>query len=144
MHFLEWKLISLKVSLKFVPKVPVSNIPALVRLGQRQAIIWTNDVYWRIYASLGFNVLEMRFPSSVIGLLRLCREIVLQDVNIGEIPQPILVVYKTHTDCTPHTTISNRWPGVHADVHITHVLQCGFLHNSKGCAIRTKSIPIYS
>ena len=28
----------------------------------RQAIIWTNDglVYWRIYASLGFNELTVR------------------------------------------------------------------------------------
>ena len=45
-------LISIKISLKFVPKSQINNIPALVqimawrRLGDkplRQAIIWTND-----------------------------------------------------------------------------------------------------
>ena len=41
--------ISLQISLKFVPKVPINNIPALVQIlpwrrsGDRQAIIWTND-----------------------------------------------------------------------------------------------------
>ena len=32
--------ISINISLKFVPKVPINNIPALV---EREAIIWTND-----------------------------------------------------------------------------------------------------
>ena len=43
-------LISIKISLIFVPKVPINNIPALVQIGsdglspgRRQAIIWTND-----------------------------------------------------------------------------------------------------
>ena len=36
--------ISLKISLKFVPKVRINNIPALVQMAwQQQAIIWTND-----------------------------------------------------------------------------------------------------
>ena len=39
--------ISIKISLKFVPKGPINNIPALVHNGlapaRRQAIIWTND-----------------------------------------------------------------------------------------------------
>ena len=40
-------LVSLKISLKFVPKVPLNNIPGLVRImaWHRQAIIWTNDGY---------------------------------------------------------------------------------------------------
>ena len=54
--------ISLKISLKFVPKVRFNNLPALVKimawsrsrlyLSQR----WLN--YWRIYASLGLNELK--------------------------------------------------------------------------------------
>ena len=54
--------LSITISLKFVPKGPTNNIPALVPdnglgLNRRQAIIWTNDglVYWCIYASLGLN-----------------------------------------------------------------------------------------
>ena len=37
--------ISIKISLKFVPKVPIDNIPALVQImaWRRQVIIWTND-----------------------------------------------------------------------------------------------------
>ena len=51
--------ISVKISLNFVPMGPIDNIPALVQMGRRQAIICTNvDVfYWRIYSSLGLNEL---------------------------------------------------------------------------------------
>ena len=34
--------ISIKISLKFVPRGPINNIPALVQPTRRQAIIWTN------------------------------------------------------------------------------------------------------
>ena len=56
-----WILIN--IPLKFIPKDPIDNIPALVWIilvpNRRQAIIWTNGglVYWRIYVSLGFNKL---------------------------------------------------------------------------------------
>ena len=45
--------ISIKISLKFVPRGPINNIPTLVQT-RRQAIIWTNYglVCWCIYASL--------------------------------------------------------------------------------------------
>ena len=33
--------IAIKISLKFVPRSPVNNIPALFQI--MQAIIWTND-----------------------------------------------------------------------------------------------------
>ena len=52
-----------RISLKFVPKVRINNIPALV-----QIMAWRRPgdkpfsepmmVYWRIYASLGLNVLK--------------------------------------------------------------------------------------
>ena len=41
--------ISINISLKFVPKGPINNIPALVQIMasvapvRRQAIVWTND-----------------------------------------------------------------------------------------------------
>ena len=39
--------IPIKISMKFVPKGPINNIPALVQImawrRRRQAIIWTND-----------------------------------------------------------------------------------------------------
>ena len=41
--------IPIKISLKFVPKGPINNMPALVQImawrrpARRQAIIWTND-----------------------------------------------------------------------------------------------------
>ena len=54
--------ITIKISLKFVPKSPINNIPALVQIMSwcRQgdkAIFSTNDGlhYWCIYASLGPN-----------------------------------------------------------------------------------------
>ena len=55
--------ISIKISLNFVPKGSINNIPALVQIiawTRRQVIIWTNDalVYWRIYASLVLNELK--------------------------------------------------------------------------------------
>ena len=47
-----------KISLKFIPKGPINNIPSLV-----QVMAWRHYlnqwwlVYWRIYASLGLNEL---------------------------------------------------------------------------------------
>ena len=60
--------IAIKISLKFVPKGPINNIPALVQimafapLSRRQVIISTSDgiVYWRKYASLVLNELVNR------------------------------------------------------------------------------------
>ena len=52
--------ISLKISLKIVPRVPINNIPALVQMmvwhrpGDK-AFVWIN---WGIYASLGLNELN--------------------------------------------------------------------------------------
>ena len=57
--------ISIKISLKFVLKGPVNKIPALVQIKawRRQATShYLNQwwlVYWRIYASLGFNELTV-------------------------------------------------------------------------------------
>ena len=65
MHFLEWKWwFSLKISLKFVPKLRINNILALI-----QIMTWRNQaashylrqwwlVYWRIHASLGLSKLR--------------------------------------------------------------------------------------
>ena len=69
MHFLEWKkYISIEISLKFVPKGPINNIPALV-----QIMAWRRSgdkplsepmmaspglIYWHIYASLCLNELN--------------------------------------------------------------------------------------
>ena len=63
MHFLEWRSpwISIDISLKFVPKVQINNIPSLdlddgLVLTRRQAIISTNNgKLTDIYASLGLN-----------------------------------------------------------------------------------------
>ena len=63
MHFLHWKWISIKNSLKFVPKSPVYYIPALVqvmawrRLGDKPFLNRWWVVYRQIYALLGLNVL---------------------------------------------------------------------------------------
>ena len=51
----------IKISLNFVPKDPINKIPALhgsdngLAPVRRQAIIWTNDVYWCIYALLSLS-----------------------------------------------------------------------------------------
>ena len=57
MHFLELKWISIEISLKFVPKDPINNIPALVqimawrRLGDKPlpdpVMTQFNDAYMR-------------------------------------------------------------------------------------------------
>ena len=56
--------ISMQISLKFVPKGPIDNKPALVQvMAWRQtgnkATTWTNadGVHWRIYAALGWDEL---------------------------------------------------------------------------------------
>ena len=101
MHFLEWKLwISVEISLKFVPKCPISNIPAL--LGADQATIhYLNKwwlVYWRIYASLGLNEL--------ISILNVCIRI----YATANYPSPILVkqfhLILLHTESVKHTRYS--------------------------------------
>ena len=51
---------------EFVPNGSIDNIPALVQImapNRRQAIIWTNDGYRHIYASLGINELISAFFS---------------------------------------------------------------------------------
>ena len=57
--------ISIKISLKFIPKSPIVNIPALIQImvawcrlvpARRQAIVWIND-YRCIYAPVGLNKL---------------------------------------------------------------------------------------
>ena len=56
-------MISIKISLKFVPKIPINNISALVQItawrqpGDKPFIIWTNDgqitdAYMRHLASM--------------------------------------------------------------------------------------------
>ena len=57
--------ISIKISLRFVPKGSISNIFSIGLYNglapvRRQAIIWTNDglVYWRTYAPLGLSELK--------------------------------------------------------------------------------------
>ena len=51
------KMFPIKISLKFVPKRPINNIPSLV-----QIMAWrrTNDdpAQWHIYVSLGLNELK--------------------------------------------------------------------------------------
>ena len=55
--------IALKITLQFVPKVPINNIPALVQISAWRrwgASHYLNQwwlVYWRIYASLGLKEL---------------------------------------------------------------------------------------
>ena len=56
---------SIKISLKFVPKGPFNNIPALVQIvalrrpGDKPLSEQWWLVYWRIYASLGLNELTL-------------------------------------------------------------------------------------
>ena len=47
---------SIRISWKYVPKIPVNNKPALV-LDRQQAIIWTNgdQLYWCILVSPGLD-----------------------------------------------------------------------------------------
>ena len=59
----------IQISLKFVPRSPIDNKPALVQLmAWRQAITWTNadPVYWRIYAALGGDELSTVRNASLI------------------------------------------------------------------------------
>ena len=63
-YFNENICISIKISLKFVPRGLIDNKVTLVQImvwHRWRAIIWTNDglVYWCIYASLGLNELTV-------------------------------------------------------------------------------------
>ena len=63
--FIENVRISIKISLKIVPKGPINNISALFQMMacRRPGIIWTNGglIYWRVYASPGLNELNCRW-----------------------------------------------------------------------------------
>ena len=55
MHFLEWECLNtIKISLKFVPKGPINNIPPLVQAPSNYLNQWLL-VYRRIYVSLRLN-----------------------------------------------------------------------------------------
>ena len=52
-------IISIKISLKFVPKGPINNIPALVQMmAWRHYLNQWCLVYWHMYASVGLNELN--------------------------------------------------------------------------------------
>ena len=56
--------ISIKISVKFVPKGPINNIPALVEIMTwRHCLNQWWLIYWRMYASLGLNELMTKFGS---------------------------------------------------------------------------------
>ena len=63
--------ISINISLIFVPKVPINNIPTLV-----QIMAWRHYLnqwwlfYWRIYASLGLDELNVTRINKTTPLLR--------------------------------------------------------------------------
>ena len=64
-------IISIKISLKFVPKGPINNIPALVQImawrrpGNKPLSEAMMVIYWRIYESLGLNELIMCSERSI-------------------------------------------------------------------------------
>ena len=69
----DYDIISMKISLKFVPKCPIDNQSALVqimawrRIGESRYLNQWRLVYWRIYASFSPNELtESRIPVSTI------------------------------------------------------------------------------
>ena len=63
--------ISLEISLKFVPKVPIDNIPALVQIKAQGAIQATSHYlnqwwlfYWWIYASISLNEFKVQWTAN--------------------------------------------------------------------------------
>ena len=59
----------IEIFLKFAPKGPINIIPALVQIGRRQAIIWTNDgqftdAYMQHWASMN----QQNLSSGIIFL----------------------------------------------------------------------------
>ena len=78
--------ISTNISLKFVPKGLINNIPALVqiRLGADQATShYLNQwwlIYWRIYASLGLN--ELKWTYQLNTRSQICPSIFTFAINL--------------------------------------------------------------
>ena len=62
--------ILIKISLKFVSKVPIDNISALVKIIRRRAIIWTNadPIHCRIYAALEGSELSVHVYTVLLSL----------------------------------------------------------------------------
>ena len=73
--------IVLKISLKFVPKVRINNIPALVQMmawrrpGDKPLSEQWWSVYWRIYASLSLN--ELTGPACNMKLLYILGHVII-------------------------------------------------------------------
>ena len=101
---------SLKISLKFIAKVPINNIPALVQI---VAWIGTDQVtshyqnewwldYWCIYASLSLNelIIDKFWPSIVSKsksiLLTVLPLLMVRLLLVGLIYLSHLVVYLSH------------------------------------------------
>ena len=92
-HFREWNFfILIRISLKFVPRAPINNIPALIGSAWPASShchirLWL--VYWRIYASLGLNELKslhLTWSSCASKFLSIFKWIVLTLEYNGGVP----------------------------------------------------------
>ena len=66
--------ITIRISVKFVPRSPIDNRPALVQVMARQAVTLTDadPVHWRIYAALGGDELK-KYTYVVMNIIVWCR-----------------------------------------------------------------------
>ena len=98
--------ISIKISMKFVSKDSINNIPTLVKIMawcpiRWKAIIWTYDgvAYWRIYASLDPNELNWFILSTVIICYWELRKTKLHvDVEVPETQLTLCIFKKIYSN----------------------------------------------
>ena len=123
--------ISIKISLKFVPKGPINNIPALVQImawrrpGDKPLsepiLVSLGLVYWHIYALLGLNELTHWCPNVTCNYL--LTKITHTDANCD---------ITLHLCCTCHWHIKNCfmvkisliWIRCLSDSSVIHLLLC--------------------
>ena len=108
MHFHEWKVwISINISLKFVPKAPVNNSPALV-----QIMAWHRPVYGCIYQRS-----RLRRPISKI------RMILLMDAKISIVTK--IIMFAVRPICTQDAIF--KMSSVSPDIYTTQLQWCNRL-----------------
>ena len=107
MHFHEWKVwISINISLKFVPKAPVNNSPALV-----QIMAWHRPVYGCIYQRS-----RLRRPISKI------RMILLMDAKISIVTK--IIMFAVRPMCTQDAIF--KMSSVSPDICTTQLQWCNW------------------
>ena len=133
--------ISIKISLKFVPKAPINNIPALIQIMARRRrgdkpLSEPMIVFRRIYASLGLNEFRIHYHH-----LRHCFYWRHESTPIN--PNPFLSGKRqTYDQVTAlRSTLQSLW-GINTPTFLSRVSFCRRVHRTSLITLHGQAIPV--